>query len=252
MTYATLRTTLLLTGLLVLAACSTTPDDYIKPAGVLYREARESLEAGNYQRAQTQLQQILSRYPFTDFAAQAHLDILFVLVELDQADAAAEEAERFIRENPRHAEIDYAYYMKGLAFYQSLTNPLRELADIDPARQDVENAKTSFDNFAQLLSRFPDSKYASDARQRMIELKNRIARHEIHIADYYMRRGAWVSALRAAYRVLTEMQGTPAEIDALLVMERSYEALGLEELAETPRRILAANPGREPAVLERD
>lgn len=252
MTQPILRTIFLLAAAFMLGACSSTPDNTIEPADVLYREARESMDAGNYQRAQTQLQEIMSRYPFTDFAVQAHLDVLFVLVQQDQADAVAEEAERFIRENPRHPDIDYAYYMQGLAFYQGLTNPLRELADIDPATQDVENAKTSFDNFARLISRFPDSKYAADARQRMIELKERIARHEIHIADYYMRRGAWISALQAAYRVLRDMQGTPAETDALMVMARSYEALGLEDLAETPRRILAENPDRKPVVLRQD
>lgn len=243
---------ILLTMLLALAACSSTPTGYIKPADVLYREARESLDTGNYQRAETVLQQIMSRYPFTDYAVQAHLDILFVLLQEDMADALSEEADRFIRENPRHPEIDYVYYMKGLGFFQGMSNPVRELANIDVARQDVENAKTSFRNFSQLVSRFPDSKYSADARLRMIELKERMARHEIHIADYYMRRGAWISALQRAYHVLQELQGTPAEVDALMVMERSYTALGLDDLAATPRRILAENPDRAPAVLKAD
>lgn len=238
-------------GLLVLAACSSTPEDrYIEPADVLYRDARESLDSGNFLRAETQLQQIMSRYPFTDFAVQAHLDMLFVLLQTGEPERLSEEADRFIRENPRHPDIDYVHYMKGLAFYQGLTNPVRELVNVDVARQDVQNAETGFRNFAQLVSRFPESRYAADARLRMIELRNRIARHQIHIADYYLRRGAWVSALQRAYRVLEELQGTPAETDALMVMERAYTELGLDDLAATPRQILAANPDREPVVLK--
>ncbi|HEX7047860.1 MAG TPA: outer membrane protein assembly factor BamD [Gammaproteobacteria bacterium] len=247
------RRLILLACLTVLAACASEPKDrYLDPADVLYREAHQSLVDGHYRRAEMELRQIMSHYPFTDFSVQAHLDVLHVLLQLNRPEELAEEADRFIRENPRHPDIDYAYYMKGLAFFPEMTNPVRQLVNIDAARQDVENAKTSFRNFSQLVSRFPDSKYSKDARLRMIDLKKRIARHQIHVADYYMRRGAWVSALQSAYRVLTEFQGTPAEIDALMVMIESYEALGLEKLAETPRRILAANPDREPVVLGDD
>ncbi|HEX7029682.1 MAG TPA: outer membrane protein assembly factor BamD [Gammaproteobacteria bacterium] len=248
-----IRRTTLLACLALLAACASAPQErIIEPADVLYREAHESLRNGNYLHAEGELREIMSHYPFTDFSVQAHLDVLHVLLQLNRPEELAEEADRFIRENPRHPEIDYVYYMRGLAFYQPLTNVLREFADIDAASQDVENAKTAFRNFSQLVTRFPDSTYSKDARLRMIELKNRIARHEIYVAEYYMRRGAWVSALQNAYHVLKEFQGTAAEIDALMVMARSYEALGLEKLAETPRRILAANPDREPMVLGKD
>lgn len=247
------RRLILLACLITLAACASGPKvRYIDPADVLYREAHQALVDGNYRRAEVELRQIMSHYPFTDFSVQAHLDVLHVLLQLHRPEELAEEADRFIRENPRHPHIDYAYYMKGLAFFPEMTNAVRQLVNIDAARQDVENAKTSFRNFSQLVGRFPDSKYSKDARLRMIDLKKRIARHEIHVADYYMRRGAWVSALQCAYRVLTEFQGTPAETDALMVMIESYEALGLEKLAETPRRILAANPDREPVVLGND
>lgn len=239
--------------LLALTACASDPHDRnIEPADVLYREAHESMVEGNYVRAQTQLQQIMSHYPFTEYSVQAHLDVLFALLQLDVPESLAEEAERFIRENPRHPRIDYAYYMQGLGFYRGLTNPLRRLADIDVAQQDVENARTSFRNFSQLVSRFPDSEYAADARLRMVELKERIGRHQIFIAEYYLRRGAWISALQSAYDVLKEFQGTPVEVDALMIMVRCYEELGLDDLAETPRRILAANPEREPVILGRD
>jgi len=236
----------------VLTACAGDPSSrFIPAADVLYRDAHTSLESGNYLRAETKLKQIMAHYPFTEFSVQAHLDLLFVLLNLHHPEELSEEADRFIRENPRHPEIDYAYYMKGLAFFGPDSNPIRDMLEMDAARQNVENAKTSFRNFSQLVSRFPDSEYSKDARLRMIELKHRMARHLIYVAEYYMRRGAWVSALRNAYEVLKEFQQTPAEIDALMVMVRSYEALGMDELAEAPRSILAANPDREPVVLER-
>lgn len=235
-----------------LAACASTPEDEpIRPAVELYRDAHESMQYGNYQRAETLYKQIMSRYPFTDFAVQAHLDILYVFLQLDRAESLAEEAERFIRENPRHPKLDYVYYMRGLGYYHRFPNLVEDVIDIDLAKRDVEDAQTAFRYFSQLVNRFPDSQYAADARLRMIELKNRIARHEIHIAEFYLRRGAWISAIQRAKRVLTEMQGAAAEIDALIVLARSYEALGLEDLAATARRILAANPDREPVLLER-
>lgn len=236
-----------------LAACSSTPDDRpIRSVEEIYRDAHERMTYGNYQRAEGLYKQILARYPFTEYAIQAHLDILYVFLQLGNPESLAEEAERFIRENPRHPQLDYVYYMRGLGYYHSLPNYVEQLLDIDTAQRDVSDAETAFGYLSQAVNRFPESPYAADARLRMIELKNRIARHEILIAEYYLRRGAWVSAIRRARRVLTEMQGTPSEIDALLVLERSYEELGLDDLAENARRVLAANPDREPAVLQRD
>lgn len=234
-------------------ACSSRDDVVqIQPPDELYRAAYNSMEYGNFQRAEEQLKRILSRYPFTEFAVQAQLDLLYVFLQLNQPESLDEEAERFIRENPRHPRIDYVYYMQGVAWYVNTTNLLENIADIDIAQRYIGDAETAFENFAQLVNRYPDSEYTPDARLRMIELKNRIARHEIIVAKFYMQRDAWVSAIQRAQRVLRDMQGTPAEIDALLVLERAYRELGLEELAESSRRVLAANPGREPVVIERD
>jgi len=247
------RLLLVLLLALTAVACASRDDAVrIPPADELYRAAYDSMQFRNYQRAEQQLKRILSRYPFTEYAVQAHLDLLYVFMQLDQPESLDEEAERFIRENPRHPQIDYVYYMQGIAYYRNLTNPLESLANIDIATRYIGDAETSFQNFSQLVSRYPESEYAPDARIRMIELKNRIARHEMIIAEYYLRRGAWVSAIQRAQRVLRDLQGTPAEIDALMVLERCYTELGLDDLAATSRRVLAANPGREPVVLEKD
>lgn len=242
-----------LTALVLAAGCSSTPDEFTgKPADELYRDARASLQSGNTIKAEELYNRVMSRYPFTEYATQAHLDSLYLYLQLNEPESLAEEADRFVRENPRHANIDYVYYMRALAYYPTTPNPLEELFDIDLAQRDISNAEKSFRYFTQMVSRFPDSKYAADAKLRMTELKERIARHELHVIDYYLRRGAWVSALRRAERIVRDFSDTPEVIDALMAMERCYEELDLPELAETPRKILAANPGRQPVLLKRD
>lgn len=239
-------------GLLFLltAACSSTPSGQIKPADVLYRDAYDALQNNNFQLANDRLNTVMARYPFTPFAVQAHLDSLYALHQLEQADQVAEEAERFIRENPRHPQIEYAYFMKGLAYYRDPPNVLEKIFDVDEATRDIDYARQSFQNFRELVLRFPESEYAVDARKRMVELKNRMARHEIWVAEYYIRRGAWISAISRASNVIEKFQGTPAEVDALMILAHSYEQLGLDELAREPRAILAANPDRKPVVLK--
>lgn len=247
------RLLIVLLATITIAACSTTEKfDPIKPPDEIYREAYESMQFGNYMRAEQKLKQLLSRYPFTEFAVQAQLDLLYVLMQLEQPESLVEEADRFIRENPRHPNIDYVYYMKGVAWYREVRNPLERLVNIDQARRDITNSEIAFRNFSQLVTRFPESEYTPDARVRMTELKNRVARHEMIIAEYYLRRGAWISAIQRANRVLKDLQGTPAEVDALIVLARSYEELGLDDLAATPRKILAANPDREPVIIGKD
>lgn len=239
--------------LLVLsAACSSTPSGEIKPADVLYRDAYEALQNSNFQLASDRLNTIMARYPFTPYAVQAHMDSLYALHQLEQADQVAEEAERFIRENPRHPQIEYAYFMKGLAYYRDPPTVLEKLFDVDEATRDISYARKSFQNFRDLVIRFPESEYAVDARKRMVELKYRMARHEIWVAEYYLRRGAWISAINRASNVIENFQGTPSEVDALMILAHGYEKLGLDDLAKEPRAILAANPDRKPVVLKEE
>lgn len=236
-----------------LAACSTTPTDSFTgiPVDEMYREAYGSMQVGNNLKAEAFYNRIMSRHPFTEYATQAHLDILLVYLQMNEPELLVEEADRFVRENPRHPNIDYVYYMRALAYYPQTPNPVENLFNVDLAQRDISDSELSFRYFLQMISRFPDSDYVSDAKLRMIELKQRIAKHEMYVADYYLRRSAWVSALRRAEKVLQDFQDTPAVIDALIVTQRSYEELQLPELAETPRRILAANPDREPVVVDR-
>ncbi|MDX1443896.1 MAG: outer membrane protein assembly factor BamD [Gammaproteobacteria bacterium] len=243
----------ILASLALLAGCSTSGEIGTGlPVEELYTTARISMEGGNAQRAEDYYNRIMSRYPFTAYSTQAHLDILYVYLQMNDPDSLVEEADRFVRENPRHPNVDYVYYMRALAYYPVLPNPLENWFDVDLAQRDISNAEKAFAFFTQLAARFPQSRYTADAKLRMIELKNRIARHEMHVADYYLRRGAWVSALRRAERVMRDFSETPAAVDALVVMEKAYTELDLPELAETPRRILAMNPDRIPVIIERE
>lgn len=241
-------------ALLLLAACSSTPDDGIvgMPVEELYVNAYDSMQTGNTLKAEDYYNRIMSRYPFTDYATQAHMDVLYVYLQMNEPASLVEEADRFVRENPRHPHIDYVYYMRALAHYPTTPNPLESMAGIDMAQRDISNAEKAFSFFTQLVARFPDSPYAADAKLRMIDLKHRIARHEMYVADFYLRRGAWISALRRAERVVTDFSDTPAMVDGLIALERAYTELDLPELAETPARILDMNPDRVPVILQRD
>lgn len=237
---------------LIYTGCASTPSDVIEPADVLYRQAYESMQNNNFALAGDRLNTIMARYPFTPFAVQAHLDSLYVFHQLEQPEVVAEEAERFVRENPRHPSIAYAYYMKGLAYYREEPTLLDNWFDVDIAAREMEYSKKSFQYFRELTVQFPDSEFAVEARQRMLELRYRMARHEIHAAEYYVRRGAWISAIGRASTVLKEFPNTPSEIDALMILARSYAELGLDDLAEETREILAANQGRSTAVIDDD
>lgn len=240
-------------AILLATGCSSTPDDFVgQPVEELYTEALSSMQTGNVLKAEEYYNRIMSRYPFTEYSTQAHLDILYVYLQMNEPESLVEEADRFVRENPRHESIDYVYYMRAMAYFSMIPNPIEAIANVDLAKRDISDAEKSFGFFTQLIARFPDSKYAADAKLRMIDLKQRIARHEIYVTDYYLRRGAWISALRRAERVLTDFGDTPAVVDALIALERSYTELDLPELAETPRRILELNPDRQPIVLDRN
>ncbi len=212
------------------------------PPDELYRRATVSMRSGNFESAIRQFRTIQARFPFSEYAIQSHLDLIYTLVRAEDPESAIDEADRFIEENPRHPNIDYAYYMRGLAFYgNDETNFLERWFKTDIAKTDVTDARTSFQNFRQQLELYPNSKYAADARQRMIALRNRIARHELYVAGYYMRREAYVSALNRAKFVVEELPNTPSTIPALQVMAQAYRKLDLVELAEDIETVIVEN-----------
>ena len=226
----------------LLAACGknrVVPDI---PPDELYRRATVSMKNGSYESAIRQLRAIQARFPFSEYAIQSHLDLIYPLVRAEDPESAIDEADRFIDENPRHQNIDYAYYMRGLAFYgDDNVSFLGRWFKVDLAKADITDARIAFQNFRQMLQLHPHSQYAADARQRLVALRNRIARHELYVADYYMRREAYVSALNRAKYVVEDLPNTPSTIAALQLMAQAYRKLDLLDLAETIERVIIEN-----------
>lgn len=244
---------LFLTGPLaaaLLAGCALLPDKIDETKGWsaqrLYSEARESMTEGNYQTALEYLDKIQARYPFGRYAQQAQLDTIFVQYRDNEPDAAIAAADRFIKANPRHPYVDYAYYMKGLVNFNRANTLVERLAPTDRAKTDTNTARQSYNDFAELVRKFPDSKYAEDARQRMLYLYNSLAAYEVNVADYYLRRGAYVAAVNRAKYVLETYARTPASAQALGIMTQAYLKMGMPQLAADSLRVLERNYPESP------
>lgn len=207
----------------------------------LYLEARETLEDGSYERAVEQYRTLQDTYPFTDYATQAQMEEAFAYFRNDEPELALAAANRFIKEHPRHPHVDYMYYLRGLVNFRRGTEGMRNFFSIDQAQRDQIHAQQAFDDFKLLIQRFPDSDYAGDARQRMVFLRNQMARSALFTADYYMRREAWIAANRRARRIIQQYQGTPAVREALLILEESFRKLGLDKPADDARATLVAS-----------
>lgn len=247
-----LRTSLCGIGLLLLvllAGCSSNDElDVSADSGEqqIYQDAQRYLQNENFDLAIRTLQLLESRYPFGRYAEQAQLEMIYAHFGAYEYDAAIEAADRFIRLHPQHPSVDYAYYMKGLAAYDINGDFLSALVPTDDTKRDVGHIQEAFAEFAQLLARFPDSSYAPDARARMVHLRNMLARHEIHVANYYFRRGAYMAALNRGRYVVEHMQQTPAVADGLAIMAQAYLLLSLDELAEDTIAVLKTNYPNHP------
>ncbi|MEE4203040.1 MAG: outer membrane protein assembly factor BamD [Halieaceae bacterium] len=207
----------------------------------IYREAQRYIENGNFDFAIRALQTLESRYPFGKYAEQAQLELVYAHYGAYEYEAAIEAADRFIRLHPQHPNVDYAYYMKGVAAFDIEGDFFSRLLPTDDTKRDNSQIRESFAQFAQLLARFPDSPYAADARARMVHMRNMMARHEIHVANYYFRRGAYLAALNRGRYVVEHMQQTPSVADGLAVMAQAYILLGYDELAADSARVLCNN-----------
>ena len=237
---------LLFSLLLFISGCSWfggDDDELIADSGEqqMYREAQRHLKNENFSLAVRSLQGLESRYPFGQYAEQAQLELIYAHYSGYEFAAANEAADRFIRLHPLHPSVDYAYYMKGLAAYDIEPGFFSRFIPSDDTKRDVSHIQTAFAEFAQLLARFPDSAYAPDARQRMVHMRNMLARNEIHVANYYFRRGAYMAALNRGKYVVEHMQQTPSVADGLAIMGQAYLLLGLNDLAEDSIAVLCEN-----------
>jgi len=229
----------------LLSACSWFGGDEKEipdiPEQQLYTEALEALDAGEYETATEKLQLLEARYPFGRYSEQAQLELIYAYFKSSEPEAARAAADRFIRLHPNHENIDYAYYLKGLTAFEQDRSVFERYLPIDETQRDPGAALESFESFAALLNKYPDSEYAPDAQKRMVYLKNRLAQYEIHVAHYYIKRRAWVAAANRGRYVVENMQETPAVPDALAVMIESYTALGMHDLAGDAQQVLRTN-----------
>ncbi len=247
------RTPTFLTGLLaavLLAGCSLLPDKIDETKGWsaqrLYSEAKESMNAGNYRIALEYMDKIQARYPFGRYAQQAQLDTIFIQYRDSEPDAAIAAADRFIKANPRHPYVDYAYYMKGLVNFQRSNTLIDRIAPSDRDKTDTSTARQSYNDFAELARKFPDSRYAEDARLRMQFLHNSLAAYEVNVASYYLKRGAYVAAVNRAIYVLETYARTPSTASALSIMTEAYVNMGMPQLAADSLRVLERNYPQSP------
>ncbi len=210
-------------------------------ASQFYSEAHSAMLDGEYDSAVKYYNGLQARYPFGRYATQAQIDIIYAHYKNEEPDSAIAAADRFIKLNPQSSLVDYAYYMKGLANYNRNQSLLSMILPTDPSERDAGAALNSFNDFSELVKRYPDSKYAADAYQRMLYLRNNLSKYQIHIARYYMRRGAYLAAANRANRVVTQFERTDSVEEALKIMIDAYTRLGLTELAKDAERVLALN-----------
>ncbi len=213
----------------------------------LYRTAQRSLRASNYDRAIEALERLEARFPFGRYAEQAQLELVYARYRSSDHDTARQAADRFIRLHPQHSNIDYAYYLRGLAAYNKDRGLLDRVFATDITKRDLTSARQSYADFAQLLSLYPHSEYAPDAERRMIHLRNMLAVSELHVADYYMRRGAYIAAANRARYVVENYPKAEATAEALIVLVEANYKLDLPTVANDALRVLAVNYPHHPA-----
>jgi len=210
-------------------------------AAELYSDAKDSLDSKAWGRAIQQYKMLQTRYPFGRYTEQSMLDLSYAYFKAHQPEGALSNLDRFIRTYPAHPNVDYAYYLKGLVNYEQNLGFLERMMPARVSDRDQSHARDAFLDFNELLRRYPDSRYAPDARQRMVFLRNNLAAYEIDVAEYYMRREAFIAASNRARYALEVYPNTPQNADALVILHRAYMELELTELASGAWDTLALN-----------
>lgn len=229
-----------------LQGCASTGDndeaEFKKwPPERLYNEAKRELKAGDYQLAIEYYETLEARYPFGKLAEQAQMEAAYAYYKYDEFDNAIAAADRFIKLHPSHPNVDYAYYLRGLASFHKKDTAFDNIATQDPSERDPSSARESFNYFAELVRKFPKSKYAADSLQRMKFQRNTLAKYEINVASYYMKRNAYVAAVNRAKYVVENYPQTPAIPDALKILNDAYTKLEMYDLAADVKRVLELN-----------
>jgi outer membrane protein assembly factor BamD len=227
----------------LLAACSSTPDDKTAnwSPNKIYAEAKDELSSGAYDKAIPLFEKLEGRAAGTPLAQQAQLERAYAHYKAGEQAQALSTLDRFIKLHPSSPAIDYALYLKGIVNFNDNLGIFSFLSKQDLSERDQKAAKESFEAFKELVSRFPDSRYTPDARARMTYIVNSLAQYEVHVARYYYSRGAYVAAINRAQNALSDYQDVPAIEEALFILVRSYDALGLTQLRDDTRRVMEKN-----------
>lgn len=210
-------------------------------ASKLYAEASSELNAGGYETAIKYYEKLEARYPFGRYAMQAQLDVAYAYYKADKPEEAIAAADRFIKLYPQSPFVDYAYYFKGIVNYNRSVDFLDRIIPTDRSQRDPGSALDAFNDFSEVVKRFPDSKYAADARQRMLYLRGNLARNEVNVAKFYVKQGAYLAAVDRCNHVIRHYQRTSAVRDALVTMIDAYKKLGKDDLATDAQRVLDLN-----------
>jgi outer membrane protein assembly factor BamD len=236
---------LTLCALLLLAGCGPSKEKVDPTADwsveKFYLEARAELDKGNYLTAIEYYETLESRFPFGKYATQAQIDVAYAYFKFDEPDSAITALDRFIKLHPRHPDVDYAYYLKGLVNFERGGTVLDVLVERDLSTFDRNLLLRAYNDFKLLTQRFPSSNYVTDARKRMIFLRNELARADFAVADYYASLGAWVAVTGRTRFILQNYQGTEVIRSTLELQLKAYQTLGLEQLARDTQRIIALN-----------
>ena len=237
----------LLAALLVaaLGACGLLPSERDETTGwsaqKLYGEAKDAMADKSWDRAIKYLEKLEARYPYGRYAQQAQLEIAYAYWKNSERASAIAAADRFIKLYPNHTSVDYAYYLKGLINFNENQGLLSIFDSPDMSERDSRGTRESFVAFKEVVDRFPDSKYAEDAQQRMRYLVNSLAQYEVHVARYYMKRGAYVAAVNRAQFAVQNYAQAPAIEEAVFIMVKAYDALGMVELRDAADRVMHKN-----------
>jgi outer membrane protein assembly factor BamD len=236
---------LTLFALILLAGCGPGKDEIDQTADwsveKFYSEARSELDSGNYLTAIEYYETLESRFPFGKYALQAQIDVAYAYFKFDEPDSAITALDRFIKLHPRHPAVDYAYYLKGLVNFERGGTILDVLVERDLSTFDRNLLLRAYNDFKLLTQRFPSSDYVTDARKRMIFLRNELARADFAVANYYASLEAWVAVTGRTRFILQNYQGTEIIRSTLELQLKAYQSLGLEQLARDTQRIIALN-----------
>lgn len=240
----------------LMTGCSLLPDEIDETktwsASKLYHTAKASLNEGDYAKAVKLYEKLEARYPYGAYAQQAQLEVAYAYYRDNEPVSAVAACERFIKLHPQHPNVDYAYYLKGLANFVEDQTFLAKFSDQDMSERDPKAAREAFESFKELANRFPASKYTEDAVARMKYLINALAAHEVHVGRYYYKRGAYVAAANRGKYVLEHYQQSPSLEEALVIMARSYGKLGMNDLKDDAMRVITKNFPDSPFLSGKD